>query len=89
MPCDPSLRDEIVSILSPHSDGCQDTDCRWCDDAIKRAALIAAAVVEHLARPFDELAEKAKTADRTNRDVDAHLAWDSAARLIRSHGGER
>jgi hypothetical protein len=87
--CDPSLRDEIVSILSPHSDGCQDTECRWCDDAIARADAIATAVAEHLARSFDELAEQARTADRNNRDVDAALAWDTASRLIRRHGSER
>lgn len=89
MACDPALRDEIVSILSPHSDGCQDIGCGWCTDAIERAERIAEVVVEHLARPFDDLADGAAKADRAHRDVDVVLACRTAARLIRRHGVER
>lgn len=41
---DPSLADEIVSIISPHSTNCQDTDCDWCAEAVCAANEVIAAV---------------------------------------------
>jgi hypothetical protein len=35
--CDPSIRDQIIDVLAPHSLGCQDVDCTMCGSAETRA----------------------------------------------------
>lgn len=44
---DPSLRDQIISLITAHAVGCQDTDCGWCDRAARIADDILEAVAEH------------------------------------------
>ncbi|MFG2059701.1 hypothetical protein ACGFI9_37385 [Micromonospora sp. NPDC048930] len=45
------IRDQIIDILAPHAAGCQDADCSMCDDAMKRADLVLAAIATWMTEP--------------------------------------
>lgn len=58
-------------------------------DDIVAAGLRAALplIVESIAEVFDDRAALAAVADRSTRDIDAKLAWESAAKAVRERAG--
>lgn len=57
-PADPGLRDAIINAIGPHTEACQDTACRWCDDAARRADAVLEVVAEYLGTPLADLARR-------------------------------
>lgn len=47
-PADPGLRDAIINAISPHAEGCQDTECGWCDNAFQQADAVLRVLTVYL-----------------------------------------
>jgi hypothetical protein len=72
---DPMLADEIVHLLAPHSEGCQDPECVMCDDAIAMSARIVGLFRDVLLR--DETVEAMARA--------TWAEWESLPEDVRCH----
>lgn len=95
-PADPGLRDAIISAISPHADGCQDTECDWCDNAARRADAVLEVVAEYLGTPLADLAQRMRQREACGEGGADTIALGEFAdelsamvgRLVSSIGGD-
>ena len=80
---DRAIEDRII-------DRAIDTTMQHADPALRAAFLNGwHSALEGCAAEFDHRATDAAAGPRADRDIDAALAWSSAARWIRGHAGKR
>lgn len=83
----PSLRDTVAEYFDGflHQEGARGRPYDFADGLLVELLPL---VVESIAEVFDDRAALAAVADRSGRDIDARLAWESAAKAVREHAGK-